>query len=120
MIFELMLDLLGDNKRFPYYAAERRTKEIGIRKTLGSSITQIVTLLSKELIILVLAANIIAYPIAYFAIENWLADFPYRMDISIYTFILSTLLALGISFLTIAYQSIKAASANPAQALKYE
>jgi putative ABC transport system permease protein len=102
------------------YAAEKRTKEIGIRKTLGCSVTQIMTLLSKELIALVLVANLIAYPIAYFSITRWLNEFPYRMDINIYTFLLSTLLAVIISLLTISYQSLKAATANPIDALKYE
>ncbi len=78
------------------------------------------TLLSKELIALVLVANIIAYPLAYFSIAQWLNEFPYRIDINIYTFLLSTLLAVIISLLTISYQSLKAASANPVDALKYE
>ena len=102
------------------YAAEKRTKEIGIRKTLGCSVTQIMGLLSKELIILVLVANVIAYPIAYFSIAQWLKDFPYKMDINLYTFLVSTLLAVIISLLTISYQSLKAATANPVDALKYE
>jgi putative ABC transport system permease protein len=102
------------------YAAEKRTKEIGIRKTMGSSVTQIMALLSKELISLVLIANIIAYPIAYFAINHWLEDFPYRININFYTFLLSTLLAVIISLVTISYQSLKAAMANPVDALKYE
>jgi len=102
------------------YAAEKRTKEIGIRKTLGSSVTQIVSLLSKELILLVLIANVIAYPLAYFSIVQWLNDFPYRMDISVSTFIVSTLLALAISLLTISYQAIKAAMTNPVDSLRYE
>jgi putative ABC transport system permease protein len=83
-------------------------------------VTQIVKLLSKELIYLVIVANIIAYPIAYLLINKWLQDFPYRIEINIYTFILSTLLALIISFSTIAYQSIHAALANPVDSLKYE
>ena len=102
------------------YTAEKRTKEIAIRKTLGSSVTQIVSLLSKELLCLVLAANVIAYPIAYYSINQWLQDFPYRIEINIFSFILSTMLALIISFSTIAYQSIKAASANPVDSLKHE
>jgi putative ABC transport system permease protein len=102
------------------YAAEKRTKEIGIRKALGSSVLQIVTLLSKELILLVLVANVIAYPIAYFSIAQWLKDFPYRIDINMYTFLISTLVAVIISLLTIMYQSLKAATANPVNSLKYE
>jgi len=102
------------------YAAEKRTKEIGIRKTLGCSIPQVIVLLSRELITLVLVANIVAYPLAYYAISQWLSDFPYRIDISLYTFFLSTIVAVVISILTISYQSIKAATANPVEALKYE
>jgi putative ABC transport system permease protein len=102
------------------YAAESRTKEIGIRKTLGSSVTQIMALLSKELVALVLVANVIAYPIAWVAISQWLKEFPYRIDMNLYTFLWSTLLALVISLLTISYQSLKAATANPVDALKYE
>jgi len=100
--------------------AEKRTKEIGIRKSLGSSIPQIVALLSKELILLVIIANVIAYPIAYFALSQWLKDFPYKIEIDMYTFLFSTFLAIVISFLTISYQSVKAALANPVNALKYE
>jgi putative ABC transport system permease protein len=102
------------------YAAEKRTKEIGIRKTMGSSVAQIMALLSKELITLVLVANVIAYPIAYFAITQWLSSFPYRININLYTFFLSTLIALLISLLTVSYQSLKAATANPVDVLKYE
>jgi putative ABC transport system permease protein len=102
------------------YAAEKRTKEIGIRKTMGSSVTQIMALLSKELITLVLIANAIAYPIAYYAIAQWLSAFPYRININLSTFLISTLLALVISLLTVSYQSLKAATANPVDALKYE
>lgn len=102
------------------YAAEKRTKEIGIRKALGSSITQIAALLSKELIVLVLAANIIAYPLAYLSIAQWLENFPYRIDINMHTFLLSTLVAVIISMMTISYQSIKAAIANPVDSLRYE
>lgn len=102
------------------YAAEKRTKEIGIRKTLGSSASQIVGLLSRELIFLILAANVIAYPIAYFAASQWLNNFPYHMDIPVSTFLISTLLALAISVLTISFQAWKAANANPVKSLRYE
>ncbi len=115
-IFIACLGLFG----MASYTAEKRTKEIAIRKTLGSSVTQIVSLLSKELLYLVLAANFIAYPIAYFLINQWLQDFPYRIDINIVSFILSTMLAVIISFSTMAYQSIKAALTNPVESLQYE
>ncbi len=102
------------------FSAEKRTKEIGIRKTLGSSVSQIVSLLSKELLLLVLAANVVAYPLAWFAISLWLKDFPYKINIDIYTFVISTIFALLISLATVAYQSIKAALANPVESLRYE
>ena len=76
--------------------------------------------LEGELFFLVLTANAVAYPIAYYAISTWLKDFPYRISINFYTFIISTVLALMISLATVAYQSIKAASANPIETLRYE
>ncbi|MFC2133364.1 ABC transporter permease [Bacteroidota bacterium] len=115
-IFIACLGLFG----MAAYTVENRIKEIGIRKTLGSSITQIVTLLSREFIYIVLAANVIAYPIAYLLISNWLEEFPYKIEIAIETFLFSTLIALGISFLTTAYQSIKAARTNPIESLRTE
>jgi putative ABC transport system permease protein len=102
------------------YLAEKRTKEIGIRKVLGCSVSKIIALLSKELIYIILVANIIAYPLAYFTMNQWFQDFPYRIDINYYTFIFSTILALVISLVTVSYQSIKASIANPIHALKYE
>jgi len=113
-IFIACLGLFG----MATYAAEKRVKEIGIRKTLGSSVAQIVALLSKELIYIVLAANLIAYPIAYYLIKKWLEDYPIKINISVYTFLLSTLLVVMISFFTTAFQSIKAARANPAKSLR--
>lgn len=113
-IFIACLGLFGTAS----YAAEKRTKEIGIRKTLGSSVSQIVILLSKEIIYIVLAANVIAYPIAYYLITKWLEDYPIKIKISILTFLFSTLIALMISSFTTAFQSIKAARANPVKSLR--
>ncbi len=102
------------------YMAEQKTKEIGIRKTLGATSQGIVLLLSRELVIWVLYANIIAWPAAWFAGNGWLQDFAYRTDLSILTFAVSGLLALGTALATVIFQTVKAAMANPVDSLKYE
>lgn len=102
------------------FTVEQRTREIGIRKVLGASVSGITALLSKETTKWVLFANIIAWPAAYFAMDKWLQNFAYRINIGIETFILSGSLALIIALLTVSYQSVKASAANPVDALKYE
>ena len=102
------------------FTTQQRTKEIGIRKILGASVSGIVCLLSKDFLKLVLVANLIAWPIAYYAMNQWLQSFAYRIDLGISTFILSGLIALLIALLTVSYQAIKAARANPVEALRYE
>jgi len=102
------------------YAAEQRTKELGIRKVLGASGSSLAVLLTKELVGIVLLANIIAWPIAYFAMNRWLQDFAYRVEIGWWVFALAGSVALLIAILTISYQAIKAVRANPVDALKYE
>ena len=102
------------------FMAEQRTREAGIRKVLGATVPNIVRQLSREFITWVLLANIIAWPIAFIAMNKWLQNFAYRTSIGIGTFILSGLIALVIALFTVSYQSIKAALANPVQALKYE
>ncbi|MGD8781756.1 MAG: ABC transporter permease [Ignavibacteria bacterium] len=99
---------------------QQRIREIGIRKVLGSSIVQIVNLLSKEIIICVLIANLIACPIAYYFMNKWLQDFAYRVEISWWVFALSGGTALVIALVTVSFQAIKAATANPVEALRYE
>jgi ABC-type antimicrobial peptide transport system permease subunit len=102
------------------FVASQRTKEIGIRKVLGATIPGIFVLLSKEFIKWVLMANIIAWPIAYYFMNKWLGEFAYRIDLSIWLFVFSGGLALVIALATVSYQAIKAAIANPVEALRYE
>ncbi len=99
---------------------EQRTKEIGVRKTLGASVSGIVLLLSKEFIKWILLATFIAWPIAWFAVSKWLQNFTYRIDIGILTFIFSAALALLLALMKVSYQSIKVAMANPVDKLGYE
>ena len=102
------------------FLAEKMKKEIGIRKVLGASIGQVVGLLSREFLLLVGLASFIAWPIAYFAMNFWLRGFAYQTKIHPWTFIGSGLAALAIAFLTVSYQAVRAASANPVDSLKYE
>ena len=102
------------------YAAENRRKEIGIRKVLGASVPGIIILLSKGYTRWILAANFISWPIAYYAMHKWLQSFAYRVDLGIKIFILSGLAAVCIALLTVGYQTIKAATANPVDSLRYE
>lgn len=102
------------------FTAELRTKEIGIRKVMGASVPGIVRLLSKEFVVLVALANLIAWPAAYIVMNAWLENFAYRINIGLLSFLLSGVLALVIAVLTIGYQSIKAATADPVVSLRYE
>ncbi|MGH7496408.1 MAG: ABC transporter permease [bacterium] len=102
------------------FVAEQKTKEIGIRKVLGASVAGIVGFLAKDLVKLVLVANLIAWPVAYFAMHTWLQDFAYRVDLRWWTFAVATLLALAIALVTVSYQTLKAALANPVEALRCE
>jgi heme/copper-type cytochrome/quinol oxidase subunit 2 len=102
------------------FTAEQKTKEIGIRKILGATASNILLLLTKEFTKWVLIANIIAWPVAYYAMHRWLEGFAYRTNIGIFTFIISALLALMIALLTVSFKTIKAALADPIEALRYE
>jgi putative ABC transport system permease protein len=102
------------------YTLEKRTKEIGIRKVLGASVLKIVLMFSKNSMKEVLLANLIAWPVVYWSINRWLQNFAYRIEISFWSFILSALLVISVSLMTIGFQSLKAASANPVDSLRYE
>lgn len=102
------------------YTAERRTKEIGVRKVLGASVSNIVALLSKDFLTLILIAIAIGSPIAWFAMNSWLSDFAYHIDISWWMIASAGLLAIVIALLTVSFQSIKAALMNPVKSLKSE
>jgi ABC-type antimicrobial peptide transport system permease subunit len=102
------------------FAAEQRTKEIGIRKVLGASATGIVALVCREFLLLIGLANLIAWPIAYFAIKGWLDNFAYRTQIPTVFFIGALASSLVIGLMTVIYKAVRAASANPVEALKHE
>jgi len=102
------------------YSAQQRTKEIGIRKVLGASVGGIVRLLSKEFVLLVVIANAVAWPVAFYIMNRWLENFAYRVEIGWVTFALAGALALLIALGTVCFQAAKAAVANPVKALKYE
>ena len=102
------------------YSAQLRTKEIGVRKVLGASVANIVALLGKDFIVLVIIAIIIAIPVAVYSMNEWLESFAYRTDISYWLFIAASAIAVGIAVLTIGFQAIKAAVANPVKSLRSE
>jgi putative ABC transport system permease protein len=102
------------------YTATQRTKEIGIRKVLGASVSSIVLLLSKDFTRLVLLSFVVAAPIAWYMMHQWLQNFAYKIDITAGVFIIAGLLALCIAWLTVSYQSIKAALMNPVKSLRNE
>jgi len=115
-IFIACLGLLG----LSLFATIQRTKEIGVRKVLGASVTNIVVLLSKDFIRLVIIAFIIASPVAWFVMHNWLQDFAYRINISWWIFLAAGILAVIIALGTISFQAIRAAVANPVRSLRTE
>jgi putative ABC transport system permease protein len=115
-IFIACLGLLG----LSLFTTAQRTKEIGVRKVLGASVTNIVVLLSKDFIRLVLIAFLIAAPVAWYVMHNWLQDFAYRINISWWIFLAAGFLAVFIALGTISFQAIKAAISNPVKSLRTE
>jgi putative ABC transport system permease protein len=102
------------------FAAGKRTKEIGIRKVLGSSVGNILFLLNKDFLKLILMANVIAWPISWILMNNWLENFPYRVSLSWSAFVLAGLLTLFVTLVTVSSQTLKASFANPSNSLRYE
>jgi putative ABC transport system permease protein len=102
------------------YAAEQRTREIGIRKVLGATVTNIISLLSRDFLQLVALSALIAFPFAWWAMHHWLQDFAYRVDISWKVFALAAVLSVGIALFTVSFQAIKAALSNPVKSLRSE
>jgi putative ABC transport system permease protein len=102
------------------FTAEQRTKEIGIRKTLGASVSSIIMLLSKEFLMLLAVANLIAWPLAFYIMKNMMRQYAYRVELTFWVFLSAGLLALIITSATVSFQAIRAARANPVDALKYE
>lgn len=115
-IFVACLGLFG----LATFTTQQRVKEIGIRKVLGASVAGITALLAKDFIKLVLIAIVLASPVAWYLMQQWLRDFAYRIEIQWWMFVLAGVLAVGVAFLTISFQSIKAALANPVKSLKSE
>jgi putative ABC transport system permease protein len=102
------------------FTTEQRRKEIGVRKVLGASISNIINCLSLEFIKLIVISNLIAWPLSYYIIDKWLASFPYRVEMDMTNFLLGSLVTLTISLLTIGYIVFRSAAANPIESLRYE
>jgi putative ABC transport system permease protein len=122
MIFSLLAIFIAALGLFGLtsYTVEQRTKEIGVRKAMGSSIAGIYVEISKEIVLLVSISALIAWPVIYFYAGKWLENFYYKINLSIFSFIAGLVIALSIALITISYRVIKAARVNPAQSLKYE
>jgi putative ABC transport system permease protein len=102
------------------FAAEQRTKEIGIRKVLGATVANIIALITREFFILIAVASVIAWPIAWYAMSRWLQNFAFRTDMPWWTFIAGGGAALFVAIVTVIYQALKAATTDPVKSLRYE
>ena len=102
------------------FSTQRRTKEIAIRKIVGSSVPNLLMLLTKEFVVLLIIANLIAWPAAYYFVSRWLEDFAYRIDINIIFFLAATVISIIITLATVSYQVIRAANRNPVNSIRYE
>jgi len=122
MYFSILAILIGCLGLFGLasFMSKQRTKEIGIRKVLGSTLSSIIGLLSKEFLILTAIACFIACPISFFYMNKWLQNFAYRTPVEMWVYLLAGLLALSITLITISFQTIRMALVNPIESLKYE
>ena len=102
------------------FMTESKTKEIGVRKVLGASVKNILTLFTKDFIKWILIANFIAWPLAYYFMNKWLQNFAYKIELDIWTFLIVGFVTVLIAFITISFQAIKSATANPVKSLRYE
>ena len=115
-IFIACLGLFG----LATYSAEQRVKEIGVRKVLGATVSNLASLLSKDFLKLVLIANGIAFPIAWWATNQWLQEYAYHIDVEWWVFVIAGLAAILIAIVTVSYQAIRAAMTNPVKSLRSE
>ncbi|MBA3647366.1 MAG: ABC transporter permease [Chitinophagales bacterium] len=115
-IFIAFIGLLG----LVTYAAQKRAREIGIRRVLGASVSNIITLLSKDFLKLVIIAVLVAFPVAWLGMDKWLQDFAYRVNVSWWIFIISAFIAVAMALLTVGFQAVKAAITNPVTSLRTE
>lgn len=102
------------------FAAQQRTKELGIRKVLGATVANIVSLLATDFVRMIAVAIAVAFPVAYFAVTWWLDDFAYRVEVGPSPFLVAAAAVLALALLTISYQALKAALRNPVDSLRYE
>jgi putative ABC transport system permease protein len=111
-----LLGLLG----LSAFSATQRTKEIGVRKVLGATISNIIFMLSKDVLLLVIVAAILVAPVSYWVMNGWMSNFAYRTELNYLFFIFVTVMALGFVFLTVAFHSMKTARTNPTESLRTE
>lgn len=119
MIVAISIAILG-MVGLSVFLIERRTKEIGIRKINGASVSEVMAMLTKDFVKWVAIAFVIAIPIAYYAMHNWLENFAYKTELSWWIFALAGIIALGIAMISVSWQSWLAATRNPVEALRYE
>jgi putative ABC transport system permease protein len=102
------------------FNAAQRVKEIGIRKVLGASVPSILGLLSREIVVLIIVSNVIAWPVAWYFMSEWLNGFAYHVEMNVFAFIISALAAIAVALVTVSTQTIRAARSNPSATLRYE
>jgi len=118
-IFAILISCLG-LFGLAAFSAQKRTKEIGIRKALGAPVKSIIVLLSQDMTKWIIISNIIAWPVAYYFMDKWLSNYPYHFKLNIWIFLIAGLIAFGLSLLTVIYQALVASTRNPVNSLRYE